>query len=783
MEAATAPALRDGAVTKQDKWLRAALWVIAFLSAAFIVDYIRGGLAGDFEFRFVANSVAKDVLFVALAAIAASDVRRWSGLLVPLLILGHAALIVTNGIMLFTDQPAVESFGMEVQATTFALVWMAADAVIVAALFLLHRAAQRERLGLKYLSPLAFRTLSALAEVLIHGRDERLTPDEVAANVDRYLAGLDAPAKWRIHASFLMLSAFPLATLRPPFALMSPRARYDYAKKRFERRRLPRPLPTLARPLILSAQQFVFLGYWGDKRSYPVSRYKRFSDRNPDTEKRKDQPIEIAPAPGDTAEADVVIVGSGAAGSILAYRLAERGRRVLMLERGPYVPPSQFSEDEVDMYLQLYNEGALQLSRDFRFSVLQGMCVGGTTAVNNAVSFETPPHVLDDWSERGAQLDRKELSESFARMKQALSVSDADPARATPGYKPFEDGIKALGLQHAGTYAPVPVNIKECLGCGYCNIGCRHGRKMSMLDTFLPWARQRFGDRVQVLPECKVIGIDASDGHARGVDCEIAGRRVRVRANTVVVSAGAIGSSWLLLRSGIKRSLAGRGLHFNIVTPVTAQFEQTLDSFAGLQISHYFQPEASSNGNSDRWILETWFNPPATQALVMPGWFEDHYANMEAYSRMASGGVMVGTRDPGHVRAKASGPEIVYEPSKRDLGQVVAGLKQLTQIYLKAGSHKVMPTAYDFTPIGAEQELGKLDKYAVNRDLSLNSAHPQGGNPIGADWRSGVVDPSFRVHGMRNLYVCDASVFPTSVGVNPQLTVMALADYAGQRIA
>ncbi len=304
-----------------------------------------------------------------------------------------------------------------------------------------------------------------------------------------------------------------------------------------------------------------------------------------------------------------------------------------------------------------------------------------------------------------------------------------------------------------------------------------------MLDTFLPWARRDFGDRVQVLPDCKVLGIDTRDGRARGVDCDIAGRRVRVHANTVIVSAGAIGSSWLLLRSGIKRSLAGRGLHFNIVTPVTAQFDRTLNSYAGLQISHYYEPDHASNGNSPRWILETWFNPPATQALVMPGWFEDHYANMQAYSRMAAGGVMVGTRDPGSVRAKASGPEIDYKPSKRDLGQVVEGMKKLTEVYLEAGSRKVMPSAFDYTPIASKDELRKLDKYAGNRDLSLNSAHPQGGNPIGVDWRTSVVDPSFRVHGMDNLYVCDASVFPTSVGVNPQLTVMALADYASSRIA
>jgi len=170
---------------------------------------------------------------------------------------------------------------------------------------------------------------------------------------------------------------------------------------------------------------------------------------------------------------------------------------------------------------------------------------------------------------------------------------------------------------------------------------------------------------------------------------------------------------------------------------------------------------------------------------VMPGWFGQHYDNMRRYDQMVAAGVVVGTTGPGRVKPKKTGPDITYKPAREDLGQMIAGMKEATRILLAGGAERVMPQTYLMHELRSERDLGVLDQYAThNEGLGLNSAHPQGGNPLSSDWRTGVVDPSsFRVHGMDNVYVCDASVFPTSVTVNPQLTVMALADYASERIA
>ncbi len=434
----------------------------------------------------------KDFLFVLIAAIGATDVRRF-GWLTWLVIVGHVALIVVNALLLaFTDQADVRMLGSEIPATTLMVVWMAVDAVIVAAGYLIFRAAQRARYDLTYLGPAEFSTLRALAEVLIDGPDEKVSPTEIAQNVDDYLARLDARGKGIIKLSYIGLTLFPLLYARAPFAVMPPAARKAFVQKRFlravSRRKIWwRPLREGIQGMIRAAQQFVFLGYYGDHRSYADVGYRPFSERGRPPGHIDRAEVETTPA-GEVGDADVVVIGSGAAGAILAYRLAERGRDVVVLERGPHIRPRDITEDEVAMYLELYNEGALQLARDFRFTVLQGMAVGGSTLINNAVCFRAPPRVQHDWNDRwDAGLDLDDLSGAYARVEEWFGVKQADGKTVTPGSKVFVDGMRKLGLGEAPL---VNVNIDKCLGCGYCNIGCQFDKKRSTLVHVLPAAQK-----------------------------------------------------------------------------------------------------------------------------------------------------------------------------------------------------------------------------------------------------------------------------------------------------
>jgi choline dehydrogenase-like flavoprotein len=135
----------------------------------------------------------------------------------------------------------------------------------------------------------------------------------------------------------------------------------------------------------------------------------------------------------DTLSADIVIIGSGAAGSILAEQFVEKGHEVLLLEKGPYVHPDDFNEDEVDMISRLYADGALQISQSLRFTVLQGSCVGGTTVVNNAVCFNTPPDVLENWNDSdglNAGIDKTLFQQAQQTVRERLKIRSIDPAHA-----------------------------------------------------------------------------------------------------------------------------------------------------------------------------------------------------------------------------------------------------------------------------------------------------------------------------------------------------------------
>jgi choline dehydrogenase-like flavoprotein len=645
----------------------------------------------------------------------------------------------------------------------------------------------------RFLPRMARKALAALAEVAVDA--ERLAPEQVADNVDRYMGSFRAQRKWVVKLALIGLWLYPLRFLRPPFPTMGREKRREFVEKRFISD-IAYGRVHFARRLIQAmfrlSMQMAYLGYYSHESTFESVGYKPFT-------KRKRFPKELRSVPaglptvnclsptdldGDTISADAVVVGSGAAGAIVAYRLAEAGRSVLVLERGLHLHPSKFSENEVEQISNLYADGALQISRDFSFQVLQGMCVGGSTVVNNAVCFDLPPAVLEIWNgpEHRAGLDEQRLEQSFRTVREWLRVTSPPSKLLQGGARKFVEGAEKLGLT-APTYKVdvVEANIADCPGSGYCNIGCPYGTKLSMLDKVLPEGQENFGDRLRVLPECRAERIEARGGRAEAVVARLGGdRKLRVKANTIVVSAGAIASSWLLMQSGIGKPRAGRDLCFNMASPITAEFDEDLDSFDGVQISHYLQPPASSG-----FVMETWFNPVVSQALNMPGWLDDHRNNMSRFRRLTAAGVLVGTREPGRLRsALTGGVDIDYTPGEQDVKTLIGALKLLCRIFLAGGATRVMPSTFRFHEFTDESELDQLDDYVRNSHyLSIGSGHPQGGNAIGGDSSTGVVDASCRVHGFENLFVCDASVFPTATTVNPQLTVMALADYAAPGMA
>ena len=183
--------------------------------------------------------------------------------------------------------------------------------------------------------------------------------------------------------------------------------------------------------------------------------------------------------------------------------------------------------------------------------------------------------------------------------------------------------------------------------------------------------------------------------------------------------------------------------------------------------------------------METWFNPPLAQALTMPGWFDDHYNNMQRYSKMSCSGVLVGSEPNAQVKvAGLTGREIDYTPTHSDFQKLLDGIKLGGEIFLAAGAKVIMPATFKYYEFKNSDELSHLQNLVKDSsDITIGTGHPQGGNALSLDPKIGVVNEEFKVYGYDNIFITDASVFPTSLGVNPQLTVMSLAHYAVPFIA
>ncbi|MFL5805276.1 MAG: GMC family oxidoreductase N-terminal domain-containing protein [Roseiflexaceae bacterium] len=734
----------------------------------------------------------------------------------------------------FTAGPSVALFGIGLAGQTLQIGALAAHLVVLLGLLgLKNRISHALLSDLAYFAPLDFRAFEALAESLfVAGASARVPPYQVALRVDGYMGAFRsnrvALARWCVR----LWEFLPLLGLRPRLSWLAPAERRAFIDLSFVRdsgqqRPLYRVLNGMRLSIVIDgfdaalrfAMQLAYLGYYGDPLVQRELGYLPFSERPKDfpvVPVRRHPPLRVE-TPEDLrvrgldvlSSADVVVIGSGAAGAILAEQLAAQGRDVLLLDKGLYVPPDAFTEDEIDMLSRLYGDGGLQMAESLAFNIVQGSCVGGSTVINNAVCFETPDAVLDRWNDphgANAGIDRVRYRAAQEAVKQRLlvrSIKDSTVTRAWPDVLNQGDRVVAAGVERLlahvpHTYDVVRANITDCLGCGYCNIGCKYGRKLSMLDEVLPSIQQKHPDTFRIFSETEVVALRTSGGRVTEIVAQVAGRRpLTIRQpKTVIVSAGAIASSWLLLRSGIGQGELPVGLRFgaNVATPLHGLFDEPLFSFHGLQIAHYLElPDHPG------FVFESEFNPPISQALLMPGWLDTHERNMRYYQQMTMFGVLVGSDPVAYVSAQGQfgrgAPAVVYTPTDADLDRLVDALTQLGQLMFAGGAKEVLPSTRSYRsynrPIARYRDPADLAHLKTlvkaERDIILATAHPQGGNALSAQrgrngTDGGVVDPEFRVYGYDNLYVCDASVFPSPTTVNPQLSVMTFAHYAAELI-
>jgi choline dehydrogenase-like flavoprotein len=641
------------------------------------------------------------------------------------------------------------------------------------------------------------RTVTALAEVLFPAADGAvLTPAQVADGVDVQLRRMRASKRTRsLHLILLVVEyVLPLAGLLMlgvhlrPFSRLAPGRRAQLVDETLVRTRV-KPLRTLAKlkTLLLAA-------YYSDEDVQRRIGFIPVGERGLDTTPAPGGPIRLHDPAGARLHVDVCVIGSGAGGAVVAARAAAAGRTVALLEEGAYVDGGDVVHDEHRMVAALYKEHGLQTTVDLGMTILQGRALGGTTHVNNAICFRLGDpalraprgaDVLEDWRRLGCAIDEPALQASYDRVEAELGVAQVPGPLVGASGHALLDGWRALdpAAPASGVFRK---NIRGCIGCGYCNYACPYGHKASTLETYVRDVADLGG---HVLAGCKVERLERRGDRVTGVRARLAGgRRLTVEAGAVVVAAGAIGSSVLLLRSGFRRNVGTR-FSFNAATPVLGRYDAPCHSWAADQMTAYV------DGGS--FLVESSFDPPMSVAVAMPGWAGEHLRRMRAYDHLARFGVLIGTRADGRVKRTAFlrdtfGP-VAWGMGAHDLTTMKRGIVLAARIHLAAGAREVYVASFLDCRLDARDVVrrGVPDPEAIAArvdaavqdasDLLLNSSHPQGGNPMSDDERVGVVGTDFRVHGTRNLFVADASVFPTSIHVNPQLTIMAMAGLAWER--
>jgi len=500
------------------------------------------------------------------------------------------------------------------------------------------------------------------------------------------------------------------------------------------------------------------------------------------------KPIRPLPVTADTTlTCDVVVVGSGAGGAVVAAELAARGKDVVILEKGGYRNEADFTQREGEGLEQLYDAGGLLATRDLSLVILQGATLGGGTVVNYTTSFATPESVRDEWArEHGlAHFTAPEFTRSLDAAARRIGVN-TDHATPSGRDRVLIRGLDRLGWHHG----LLPRNVRGCTqddACGYCGYGCRAGAKQSTLVTYLADAALR-GARIVV--DCDVRRVVIAGGQATGVEARVHGHAVTVRAAAVVVACGSIHSPALLLRSGVRLPALGRFLALHPATAVFGEMDEAVRPWTGTLQAHY-SDQFSDLDRGYGFKFETAPLHPSLLALAAPWESAAQYGDrMGRLARTALCGILLRDRFGGRVSVDRDGcPVVDYRVSRYDAAHLRRALGGAAELLEAAGAREIWaPLArwISYKPGAArarEAWLARVDAagWGANQIL-LVTFHQMASCRMGASARSSVVDPEHRVWGVRGLYIADASVFPSASGVNPMLTIMGIAHRAAQVI-
>jgi acyl-CoA reductase-like NAD-dependent aldehyde dehydrogenase/choline dehydrogenase-like flavoprotein len=507
----------------------------------------------------------------------------------------------------------------------------------------------------------------------------------------------------------------------------------------------------------------------------------------------KDLRVRVPESDELTIDADVCVVGSGAGGGVIAGELAAAGKQVCVLEMGAYLNESDFNQLELPAYQRMYLNGGPFPTADGQITIQAGSTLGGGTVINWSNSLRTHDWVREEWAREfglegldGAEFDRH-LDAVLGRLGATDRCSDRNG-----NHERLREGCEALGYEFGSTVRNADPGSYDPAAAGFMGFGDASGSKRSTAKTYLADAQAR---GAELVAHCRAERIVVEDGRAAGVEATYAdpdGRtaRVVVRAPQVVVACGSIESPALLLRSGVGGPAVGDYLRLHPTTAVSGHYDDDQRPWWGppqAALSHQFADLEDGYG----FLLEC---PHHTTGLAAAaGAWESgakHKEFMLEWSRAAS--FINLTRDRGHGRVgiDEAGNAVAEYPlaDELDIRNFRRGLAEMVRLHEAAGARRIIALARKPTYWERGQDVDafvdEVERLSLApREHAIFSAHQMGTCRMGVDPETSVAGPWGELHDVTGVWVGDASAFPTASGVNPMITIMALAHRTAEAIA